>query len=203
MDGDPEDHDEGGTESVHWVPVTGSLAPAEAIALATALESAGLRVFILQPQSERALPSVSTLHGPDPAFANQQLAVPEEQVQQAQAVLARARQGVAEGHSSALAMAISPEEEGSPAAPGADELTEGPRSPAFERVRARRFAIGVVLFITGTVWFAIAHADEFIVIRVGGVVVLTAGLLTMYTALSMREHDDEPDGPSDRPPDES
>jgi hypothetical protein len=215
--GEPEDHEAAGTEDVRWLPVTGRLAPAEAIALAAALESAGLRVLILQPESERSLPTLPTLHGPEPAFANHQLAVPEDQSEQAQVVLARARQAVAQQRSGALPPPV-PEEEGQPSAFGADEeapplaprsaapsvgeLVEHARKAAFERARVHRFSVGVAIFVFGATWawFTVSRPDEFILFQAGGVVVLAAGLLTIYSALSMREQDDEGDGPAGEPP---
>jgi uncharacterized protein GlcG (DUF336 family) len=208
VSGESEDHEAAGTENIPWRPVTGRLAPAEAIALAAALESAGLRVLILQPESERSLPTVPILHGPEPAFANHQLAVPEDQVEQAGAVLARARQAVAQQRTSAMPPAVleeqgqapvfSAEEDALPLAPRlaeprAEDLVEHARRSAFERARVRRFIVGVVVFVAGATWawFTVSRVNEFILFQVGGVVVLAAGLLTIYSALSMREEDEE------------
>jgi uncharacterized membrane protein YfcA len=72
-------------------------------------------------------------------------------------------------------------------------LVEHARRAAFERARVRRFIVGVAIFVTGATWawFAVSHVSEFILFRAGGVVVLAAGLLTIYSALSMREEDEE------------
>jgi uncharacterized membrane protein HdeD (DUF308 family) len=57
----------------------------------------------------------------------------------------------------------------------------------------RRFIVGVVVFVAGATWawFTVSRVNEFILFQVGGVVVLAAGLLTIYSALSMREEDEE------------
>jgi len=195
-----EDAHSGDEESSgRWLPVTGPLPPTRAAVLSVALEKAGIAVAFIRPEEYDVFPTEFGAHRP----GQQQLAVLEEHMARARAIVARVdavfplnattRSPAFEPPVADPRPVVRPAEEPFVArARSAEVSTER----AFEARRVRRYTEGLFIFVVGLVWTlaVLSRAQPDALFAVVGVGALCTGLLMIYAALSMRKGEEEDGG---------